>query len=168
LNPKICVVTIGVVRGNRYSEFRFEWGLPLDRSSPNLSNPRKIIIIGGCTRRHAPVKAPVRKLHAPLRAAVPTVSETHSSRHRIEQWTPPSGSSSPDLKNGVKNGLIGAATRQWKLQRSSHVRYTRQRVPAHDEHAPARARHTPSPPRQPTQTSCKKKIAEKCEKIQNF
>uniref|UniRef100_A0A2N9H5G9 Uncharacterized protein n=1 Tax=Fagus sylvatica TaxID=28930 RepID=A0A2N9H5G9_FAGSY len=102
--------TIGAVCGNRYSEFGLEWGLPSSRSSPDLSNPRKITTIGARTRRHAPVRAPARKLHAPPRAAVPTVSKTHSSGHRIEQWIPPSGSSSPDLKNGVKNGLIGAAT----------------------------------------------------------
>jgi hypothetical protein len=53
-------VTIGAVCGNRYSEFRFEWGLPLDRASHDLSNPRKITIIGDCTRRHAPVKYPAR------------------------------------------------------------------------------------------------------------
>uniref|UniRef100_A0A2N9HYB0 Uncharacterized protein n=1 Tax=Fagus sylvatica TaxID=28930 RepID=A0A2N9HYB0_FAGSY len=72
-------------------------------------------------------------------ATVPTVSETHSSGHRIEQWTPPSGSSSPDLKNG----LIGAATRRWKLQRSSHAPTRAQRVLAHAEHAPARSKHMP-------------------------
>jgi hypothetical protein len=63
-NPKFCVVTIGTVCGNRYNEFRFEWGLPLSRSSLDLSNPRKIIIIGACTRCHMSVKAPARKLHA--------------------------------------------------------------------------------------------------------
>jgi hypothetical protein len=135
LNPKIYVITIGVVCGNRYSEFGFEWGLPSSRSSPDLSNPRKITTIGARTRRHAPVRAPVRKLHAPPRAAVPTVSETHSSGHRIEQWIPPSGSSSPDLKNSVKNGLIGAATRRWKLRRPpppstcQRMPSTRQRTP---------------------------------------
>ena len=136
--PKIYVITIGAVCGNRYSEFGFEWGLPSSRSSPDLSNPRNITTIGAHTRCHSPVRAPARKLHAPPRAAVLTVSETYSSGHRIEQWIPPSRSSSPDLKNGVKNGLIGAAMRRWKLRRPPpHLA----RANACQAHASARQAH---------------------------
>jgi hypothetical protein len=105
-------------------------------------NPRKITTIGARTRRHAPVRAPARKLHAPPRAAVPTVSKTHSSGHRIEQWIPPSGSSSPDLKNGVKNGLIGAATRRHAPVEAPAVS-PRQHVPACANACQAHASHTP-------------------------
>ena len=148
MNSKIFVITIGAVCGDRYSKFGSEWGLPLSRLSPDLSNPRKITTIGARTRRHAPVRATARKLQAPPCAAVPKVSETHSFRHRIEQWIPPSGSSSPDLKNGVKNGLIGAATRRWKLRRPLPR-------PAHASACRARAstrQHTPGTPRQPTRS----------------
>jgi hypothetical protein len=135
--PKIYVITIGAVCGDRYSKFGFEWGLPSSRSSPDLSNPRKITTIGG----HAPIRAPARKLHAPPRAAVPTVSETHSSGHRIEQWIPSSGSSSPDLKNGVKNSLIGAATRRYVPVEAPAASPHPARANACQAHASARQAH---------------------------
>uniref|UniRef100_A0A2N9ICY9 Uncharacterized protein n=1 Tax=Fagus sylvatica TaxID=28930 RepID=A0A2N9ICY9_FAGSY len=97
LNPKIYVITIGVVCGNRYSEFGFEWGLPSSRSSPDLSNPRKITTIGAQRAGQSSGK------EAP-RATTRSRPNVKSSGHRIEQY-PPSGSSSPDLKNSVKNGL---------------------------------------------------------------
>ena len=173
--PSFFDFTIGAICGNRYSEFRFEWGLPLDRASHDLSNPGKITIIGDCTRRHALVKVLAKKLHAPPRAAVPTVSKTHPFRHRIEQLTPPSGSSSSDLKNGMKNSLTEAATRRWKcrqlLPRASTCQHASTRLaliwPATSAE-PDQTQIGPNPNRTRPEPVAKKKKSEKCRKIQNF
>jgi hypothetical protein len=128
----------------------------MDSWLPDLQNPRRIITIGACTRHHA-LKAPARKLHTPPRAAVPTGLKTHSSKHRIEKWTPLSGSCSPNLaSHGGITSIGGPTCRQapklrWSLPRAT--RPTRQhaqcqRMPSTHQRAPgtrlAHVRHATS------------------------
>jgi hypothetical protein len=108
----------------------------MSRPSLDLSNPRKIITIGASTHRHAPVKPPARKLHV----------------------QPPHRSQNPLLRasNRVVDLTIGFLLSRSSQSRRNHL-YQRshapvaalatflraQRVLAHAEHTPMRARHTP-------------------------
>ena len=92
---------------------------------------------------HAPPCACQSFCEEAPRAACLASFRTRSSKHRIEQWTSPIDSSSPDLAKRIENTLTRAATRWRKFWRPLHVPSTCRCMPGTHQRAPAHAWHTP-------------------------